>query len=96
MKSEWLKFHSGCLDIPKNECRLKFDHDRPAPEDQLEDKNNLKQWVEKDNKISKQLKLCVSDAVVFLPLRSQLLRSGGRQRRCNLGQNQFRMCSSSV
>jgi hypothetical protein len=53
MKSEWLKFH--CLDIPKNECRFKFDHDRPAPENQLEDKTNLKQWAEKDSETSKQL-----------------------------------------
>jgi hypothetical protein len=31
-----------CLDIPKIKCGLKFDHNRPAPENELEDKSKLK------------------------------------------------------
>jgi hypothetical protein len=34
-----------CLDIPKIKCGLMFDHNRPAPENQLEDKTNLKPWA---------------------------------------------------
>jgi hypothetical protein len=35
-------FH--CVNIPKNRCWLIFDSNRPAPENQLEDKTQLKQW----------------------------------------------------